>query len=152
MRRWVVVAVVAVLAFAGVVVLVRHRAEKRLESGNIALSPHGRPPTRTAHGVPIPSWLGQMGAPARKIAGRVTYQGQGAEGATVRLTSVASEAGAMPVLTISTSKAGDFDFGELPAAEYTVTAIAAGRAPAGERVDLRVGVPNAPGELSPFHL
>ena len=85
----------------------------------------------------IPRWFGQPGSPARRIAGRVVYNGAPVEGAEVRLSSVLFSAGFAPEPRIQTDASGRFDFGQLPAATYRVTATAPDRTPFGRSVDLR---------------
>jgi hypothetical protein len=85
----------------------------------------------------FPAWWGQPGTQPRRIAGRVTYKGSPVAGALVRLTSEATEAGALEADAVKTSSSGMFDLGEVPAAEYNVTAMSAGRTASGIRLDLR---------------
>lgn len=89
-------------------------------------------------------WFGQQGAGVRRIAGRVTYASRPVASATVQLTSEATAAGAADVLSLTTEGDGRFDFGDLPLAEYTVTAVATGKTAAGIHVDLRnpTSIPN----------
>jgi hypothetical protein len=84
----------------------------------------------------IPPWFGQAGAGARKVAGRVIYKEAPIDGAKVTLTSEASDAGAMPPLVVTTTKTGEFDFGDLPAASITVTATADGKTADGRFLEL----------------
>ena len=89
--------------------------------------------------VPIPPWVPQTGAPARRIAGRVVFQGAPVGGARVRLGFEAiGELGAFrvtstdvsvlgvlqPVAQVMSAPDGTFDFGLQPATRFTVTASA----------------------------
>lgn len=96
----------------------------------------------------IPRWLVQPGAPARRIAGRVTSRGAPVAGASVELASIASEAGLAASPRVTTNTAGEFDFGAEPALEWSVRASAPGRAPAMLELDLR----DPTGHPAPDHL
>ena len=94
--------------------------------------------------VAIPAWFGQTGAPSRRIAGRVVYEGAPVAGAQVRLVSALFTSGFAPEPVIETDDDGRFDFGALPAAQYQVTATAPDRMPYGRPVDLRDPVEQPP--------
>lgn len=71
----------------------------------------------------LPTWFASEGAPARKIAGRVTFRGVPVAGATVALHTLISDLdGGGPTLQMATTSDGSFDFGVLPASQYSVTA------------------------------
>jgi RNA polymerase sigma factor (sigma-70 family) len=87
----------------------------------------------------IPAWLSQSGAPSRRIAGRVVFQGTPIAGARVTLRFEAlSERGAVRTTTndaavmsvfqrvaeVRSARDGSFDFGVQPAAAFTVSASA----------------------------
>ena len=92
------------------------------------------------HEVALPSWLGQVGAPSRRLAGRVIFDGEGVANAVVRIGVIASDAhvpvpGMTPgppfveVAKRTTDARGQFDFGLVPAASFVVSAEAEGKAP-----------------------
>jgi RNA polymerase sigma factor (sigma-70 family) len=91
----------------------------------------------TVTGIAIPSWFGQRGAPIRRIAGRVTFEGKPVAGATVELGSDLTDAGLMPLAKRQTSTDGRFDFGTQPPARFSVAASAEAHAPAILEVDTR---------------
>lgn len=82
-----------------------------------------------------PSWFGQPEAPQARVAGKVVFEGQPVEGALVALSSQLTDAGFIAAPRLYTNGAGEFDFGELPAARYVVTAGASDRAPARRSFD-----------------
>ncbi len=98
------------------------------------------------------AWAGEAGFPEREIAGRVTLDGQPYPGATVRLESAATDAGAIPAPEMITAADGAFAFGRRRAGRFVLVAEAPGmtgdrafldlRDPAGkpapERVELRL--------------
>jgi RNA polymerase sigma factor (sigma-70 family) len=88
---------------------------------------------------PIPDWIPQTGAPARRIAGRVVFQGKPIAGARVTLGfETFAEIGAMRITTedvsvmavlqrvaeVRSATDGTFDFGVQPGARFTVSASA----------------------------
>lgn len=102
----------------------------------------------------IPRALAIAGAPARRIAGRVIAHGKPVAGATVWLglevldevrfvePDIAGAADvAQPLTQVTTGSDGAFDFGERPAAQFTVSASASAYAPAA--VVVENGNPNA---------
>lgn len=84
----------------------------------------------------VPECLVQPGAPRRRVAGRVTFEGKPVAQALVRLEPEPSPEG-LRVKTARTSDDGRFDFGAQPALRYSVAAGAAGRSDAVVAVDLR---------------
>ena len=95
--------------------------------------------TRSAHTEPANApWLVQHGAPARRIAGHVRFRGAPVAGALVRLgnalTDVPPTRGGGRIgdelQHLKTGPDGSFDFGEQPAASFTVSAEAEGKTPA----------------------
>jgi hypothetical protein len=85
----------------------------------------------------MPNWLAQPGVAARRIAGRVTFNGAPVAGATVELASLASEAGLVTPPRKTTDASGAFDFGTQLAMEWSVRASAPGKASATVELDLR---------------
>jgi hypothetical protein len=65
--------------------------------------------------------MGQAGAPARRVAGMVMYNGQALSGALVVLENAATDAGAPPA-SQKTDARGQFDFGNQPASFVVVSA------------------------------
>ena len=106
--------------------------------------------TRSAHTEPANApWLVQHGAPARRIAGHVRFRGAPVAGALVRLgnalTDVPPTRGGGRIgdelQHLKTGPDGSFDFGEQPAASFTVSAEAEGKTPAS--VAIGTGDPTA---------
>ncbi len=85
----------------------------------------------------IPRWWLRPGAKDRRIAGVVIDDG-GAPvgGATIRIASMLSTAGFVPMHQRVTDERGRFDFGEQPATGYQISAERAGLTGAVDRVDL----------------
>ena len=84
----------------------------------------------------FPAWLAQADAPNRRVAGQVLLAGGGPVAkATVRLGLAVDGAAPQPVAELQSDEHGRFDFGELPAATFIVSAAAAGRSPAAVTVD-----------------
>ncbi|HUQ01679.1 MAG TPA: carboxypeptidase regulatory-like domain-containing protein [Kofleriaceae bacterium] len=81
------------------------------------------------------SWTAQRGAPARRIAGRVVFEGRPVGGATVRLAARAERYANAVART--TGDDGAFDFGPQEATLLLVSANADGKAGALLHVDLR---------------
>ncbi len=78
----------------------------------------------------VPAWFVVPGAPARVIAGRVTFGGAPAGGAVVTLQDPLTHAGARPAREQRTDATGHFDFGaQPPSAWYEITASAPEHAP-----------------------
>ena len=82
------------------------------------------------------AWLAQRNASARRIAGIVEKDGAPVEGATVRLGSEASRAGAIPEPTLVTAADGRFDFGLQIATRFAVIAEKPKLSPAATWLDL----------------
>ena len=91
----------------------------------------------TVAGVAVPAWFGQRGAPVRRIAGRVTFEGAPVAGATVELASELTDAGLLAKPKKKTTADGRFDFGTQPPARFTVAAVADGHGPAIVELDAR---------------
>jgi RNA polymerase sigma factor (sigma-70 family) len=85
----------------------------------------------------IPMWLAQPDVAARRIAGKVTFNGAPVAGATVELASLASEAGLVAAPRKVTDASGAFDFGAQLAMEWSVRASAPGKTGATIELDLR---------------
>ena len=88
-------------------------------------------------GAEMPAWLIQPDVKPRRIAGRVTFRGAPVAGATVELTSLASESGLVTSPQRTTTSTGEFDFGMQAALPWSVRASAPGKAGARVDVDLR---------------
>jgi protocatechuate 3,4-dioxygenase beta subunit len=82
-------------------------------------------------------WLAQAGAPARHVAGRVTFDGTPVKGATVTLESPGSNAGFAAPLTTTSGADGEFDLGAQGAAPISIAAAAPGKTAAILFLDLR---------------
>lgn len=116
-------------------------------SGAGGRRPGGTPVTAAA--AAQEPWLVQRGAPARRIAGHVTFRGAPVAGAIVRLgnalTDVPPSRGGGrvgdEVTRVKTGADGSFDFGERPAASFMVSAEAEGKTPAS--VAIGTGDPTA---------
>ncbi|HTL38961.1 MAG TPA: sigma-70 family RNA polymerase sigma factor [Kofleriaceae bacterium] len=80
-------------------------------------------------------WFAQVGASARRVAGKVVFEGAPVEGAIVRLADHEQLA------AVTTGKDGAFDFGMQAPAEVTVSAEASGKTPAA--LALALADPNA---------
>ena len=108
----------------------------RTESGVSASGPR-----RTGRGardaMAAVAWLGQAGAPARHVAGRVTFDGAPVEGAIVTLETAGSNAGFTTPLIATSGSDGAFDFGEQEAAPIAIAAAAPGKTAAILSLDLR---------------
>ena len=146
MKKIVIAVVVLVALVAGALLWKRGRADEHASSvaktaaqtakagATAAIAPPADPSTMTPAAMP---WLAQPDAPARKIAGRVTYGGAPVAGATVRLAGmtidIPSPPGGVPpsreVATLTTAADGKFDFGTRPAASWLVSAEAASKTP-----------------------
>lgn len=100
------------------------------------------PPTMA--GIALPPWFGQKGAPVRRIAGRVIFNGAPVSDATVELASDLTDAGILPTAKRRTTADGRFDFGTQPPAKFSVAATADGRSPAIVEIDTRD--PTSPAE------
>ena len=92
------------------------------------------------HPVDVPAWLAQIGAPSRRIAGRVMFANKPMPNATVRLgVNLSSPHGRVPSMTPGppfvevakrrTGPTGEFDFGTLPAASFVISAEAESTSP-----------------------
>ncbi len=93
-------------------------------------------------------WFAQTGVPARRVAGKVTFEGKPVAGAEVRLTSQVSDLGLAPEDIVSTDAGGGFDFGPQLAQPHGVYASAPDRTPAQVEIDLRdPGATPAPDHL-----
>ncbi len=84
----------------------------------------------------IPQWFAARGISERRIAGRVTQDGQPVANASITLHHALTKAGLMPVVQRRTAADGTFDLGVHPAAVYQVVASAAGRTSAITKFDL----------------
>ena len=103
-------------------------------AGGLGAAPTATP---TMAGVKLPSWVGQRGAPIRRVAGRVTFAGQPVANATVELASELTDAALLPKPKRRTGADGKFDFGPQPPVRLTVAATADGHSPAIVEVDAR---------------
>ena len=103
-------------------------------SGGVAARGAAQPSTsaaeRAAEMEAALAYLTQSGVPARPVAGRVTFEGQPVEGATVTLSSALQRLKLAPAVQLVTKADGRFDFGPQAALYYTVAASAKGKAPA----------------------
>jgi hypothetical protein len=81
------------------------------------------------------SWLAQLGAPARRIAGRVVFEGQPVGGASVHVVSAADRE--QHAATRTTSADGRFDFGPYAPTPIVIAAYAPDKAAAVLELDLR---------------
>jgi RNA polymerase sigma factor (sigma-70 family) len=72
----------------------------------------------------VKPWFSQPGVPARRVTGKVVFEGAPVEGAIVRLATHEQLA------AVTTAKDGAFDFGMQSPTEITVSAEAAGKTPA----------------------
>ncbi len=127
-----VVAVVAVVLGVGLGLWRCSRSDAPTQSSATVEHAQGsgkRAGASTSTERPLPNWFVTRGAPARKIAGRVTHAGAPVAGATVTLHSALTVARAAAPIVQRTGADGRFDFGLLPSAEYDVTALAAGLTP-----------------------
>ena len=79
--------------------------------------------------------LGQAEAPARRVAGRVSFEGKPLSAATVRLEP--SGLALQAALELRSDAEGLFDFGLQPPLPFTVSASSPGRTGALELIDLR---------------
>jgi RNA polymerase sigma factor (sigma-70 family) len=70
----------------------------------------------------VPEWATQAGAPARRIAGHVVFDGAPVAGATVRLGLQISGDLVRPLAELTSTADGAFDFGLQAAAQFTVSA------------------------------
>ncbi|MEP6859644.1 MAG: sigma-70 family RNA polymerase sigma factor [Deltaproteobacteria bacterium] len=107
--------------------------------------------------VALPPWLAQTGAPSRRVAGRVVFEGAVVVGATVRIGVIPSNARIpVPAMTPGppfveiaervTNAGGEFDFGALPPASFVISAEAEGKAP------VSIGITIADPKLATDHL
>jgi hypothetical protein len=79
---------------------------------------------------------GQPGAPKRRVAGRVLYQGQPAAGALVRLVDEDSASGVAPERTTRTDARGEFDLGMAHPRWHRIIASLPGRTAAEQMLEL----------------
>jgi len=84
----------------------------------------------------LPGWLAQAEAPARRVAGHVTFEGQPVAAALVRLEPQPFPSG-FSAPELRSGADGSFDFGLQPAMVHAVSASAPGRTEAKLEVDLR---------------
>jgi protocatechuate 3,4-dioxygenase beta subunit len=129
--------VVVVIALVGAVVwrCDRSRSARHEAAGSgSGVAPGAISAMSTDH--PPPAWFVVRGAPARRVAGHVTFRGAPAAGAEVTLQSALTRARVARPVTVKTGADGGFDLGLRPAAPYTVTASAAGATPAFLELDL----------------
>lgn len=73
---------------------------------------------------PLPAWFARKNVKARRIAGRVTLDGNPAPGAMVTLQSALTHAGVGAPVVVTAGADGRFDFGEWPGATYQIIASA----------------------------
>ncbi len=147
----IVVVLVLLLLFGGAMIW-RHRAQHSRSPANSApvgsRSKPGGPGEARPDRATIPAWLAQPGAPSRRIAGRVMSHGTPIAAAKVVLgLEVAGEPSSLQVMPDAMSQVlqpiaertsaadGSFDFGDQPAARFTVSASAATYAAAAVAVD-----------------
>lgn len=119
---------IALLLLAGLATLSVHSlaqgssSEQKREGMIRQLTLAGVPrPRAEAHGDPL-AWFADRSAPARKIAGRVTFRGAPVKDAVVALHSVLSRAHAAAPIEMRTDANGGFDFGTRAPMPYFVTA------------------------------
>jgi hypothetical protein len=137
-----VIATVVVLALVLAVVvggLMRHHAAVRPSTSQSQQHERGDGDA-SAHATTIPDWIPQVGAPPRRIAGRVVFQGAPVGGAKVTLgfeamgerggVILSVEPGldsfgvAQRVAEMTSAPDGTFDFGPRPPARFMVSALA----------------------------
>jgi protocatechuate 3,4-dioxygenase beta subunit len=122
-----VVAIVVVVALVIAWFAFRHRSSHpKSSTASTASSATSTPVATTARGTDgverkIPAWMFAH-APAKRIAGRVTFRGQPVKDALVQLQSQLTVADIIIPIDRRTDAAGTFDFGTLPSASYDVTA------------------------------
>ena len=129
-KRVAVVVAIAVLGVGAVVVARCGRDGSAGGDGYAAGNGSGRARPRAGSAAidqPLPAWAVARGAPARRIAGRVTFEGKPVEGAVVTLSTTLSSSGAAPALVRTTGPDGRFDFSIQPAAGYRIAAAAPDR-------------------------
>ena len=85
----------------------------------------------------VPSWFGQRGVRARRIAGRVTFAGLPVADAEVRLSFKLVHAHVVAPVLVRSDARGQFDLGLWPAEGYWISAGAPGRSAALREIDLR---------------
>lgn len=148
MKKLIAIVVVLVLLLAvGVGLIWRHRAggeHGKAGAGGSSTTAHHRgsgagDDDSSTQLTPIPEWVAQSGAPARRIAGRVVFKGAPVGGARVTLGFEAfGEMGAFRttsagvsvlsvlqrVAEVKSAPDGSFDFGVQPAATFAVSASA----------------------------
>ncbi len=136
MKKLIAIAVLLVLLLGGAAVI-RHRRHGEVAR---AAPPAAGTPTLTMFTTPthlrpqtLPTWLAQLGAPPRHLAGHVLVADQPAPNVTVRLgVNLSSPHSPAPSFTpgppfvevakVTTDAVGAFDFGTLPAANLVVSA------------------------------
>jgi hypothetical protein len=143
MRRSRTVVIIVVCAAAAAAVLRWARSGRRAPAAGSAgtTAGGGVAAGTTAVGLerakrPPPAWFGRKYRPAKRVAGRVLFEGAPVAGAEVRLESVLARVKAAPPLVATTAADGRFDFGPQRAAAYAVVAQAPERAAAIAQVDL----------------
>ena len=140
MKKLVVAIAIALLVVAAIWWTRRDDAATNPQARSLAsASSAGAGALRTnspAAGDHLPSWFAVRGAPPRRIAGRVTYQGAPAAGATVTLHHFLTRAGIMPALERRAGADGRFDLGTHPPRAYEVVASAPGKTAAIARIDV----------------
>lgn len=143
MSRWGAVALAGVIA--AVVAIVMHLRSTTRGDGvrSMVAAPQATPAPMAVDDPTTTSWSGQPGAPARRLAGRVTFEGAPVSGASVTISTVAAsrarrnDPAIAPGIRAQTNADGVFDFGMQVAAVYTVTASAPARTAAVAKADLR---------------
>ncbi|HEY4175764.1 MAG TPA: sigma-70 family RNA polymerase sigma factor [Kofleriaceae bacterium] len=133
-----IVAVLVVLLLIGFIVLRRDDNAAAPRRSSAAKGETHATTSASAHGMePLPAWSAQAGAPKRRIAGHVIAAEGPVAGASVKLgfnlgaettTVFVLPDGLMqmlqPLFETTTGPDGAFDFGEQPAARFTVSASA----------------------------
>ena len=127
-RVGLVVAIVVVVV--GALLVARYRRETSptgVKPGGGSGHVRGAASGRAAVDEGLPEWFVVRGAPPRRIAGRVTFEGKPVEGAVVTLNHEVIRAGVLRAAERITGPDGTFDFGSRAPAFYTVGATAPGR-------------------------
>ena len=127
-RVGLVVAIVVVVV--GALLVARCRRETSpsgVKPGGGSGHVRGAASGRAAVDEGLPEWFVVRGAPPRRIAGRVTFEGKPVEGAVVTLNNEMIRVGTARAAERITGPDGTFDFGSRAPAFYPVGATAPGR-------------------------
>jgi RNA polymerase sigma-70 factor (ECF subfamily) len=135
-KKIIALVVVLLLLLAGVLLWKAHGHDERASHRSSTPVVHLQlRPVGNRHEVGrVPEWAPQSGAPARRIAGHVVSDGKPVAAATVRLGLQVDRDLVQPLAEVTATPDGVFDFGDQPAAQFTVSANAQGYA--GASVDV----------------